>query len=170
MTVKFNIKTTRSLYDIVCHVLQGLAVVAGDGALCRGGTSAHPSTGAAEKLFRAIHPTSPTAFTSWDRFHRLDNSVWKAVQASPAAEEVFDVAAALDSLFGVSEGKTLLRGISALVGESARTTRRAGGTRKVGYLSGVPGHLLCKPEALHSGDPLPDHLEKERRLGLISIV
>ncbi|CAE7316262.1 YIR007W [Symbiodinium sp. CCMP2592] len=124
-----------------------LACVAGDGALCGGGREArHSSSQACEKIFNAVHEVQGHAqastTASWDRFHRIDNAVWRSVMACPATEEVFDLAAAVDSLFGVNEGKTMLRGIGDLLREKPKTTRRAGGTRKVGYLAGVPGNLL----------------------------
>lgn len=125
-----------------------LACVAGDGALCGGGKEAsHSSSQACEKIFNAVHEVQgdqaqASTTASWDRFHRIDNAVWRSVMACPATEEVFDLAAAVDALFGVNEGKTMLRGIGDLLREKPKTTRRAGGTRKVGYLAGVPGNLL----------------------------
>ena len=120
-----------------------LAVVSGDGALCQGGPdSVHSSTKACEKIWEATHPGEEASCTTWDRFHRLDSAVWRAALEVKATEEVFDLAAAMDSLFGMNEGKTLLRGVGALMNQAPRSTRRAGGTRKVGYLSGVPSNLL----------------------------
>ena len=120
-----------------------LAVVSGDGALCQGGPdSVHSSTKACEKIWSATHPSIEASCTTWDRFHRLDSAVWRAVLEVKATEEVFDLAAAMDSLFGMNEGKMLLRGIGALMNQAPRSTRRAGGTRKVAYLSGVPSNLL----------------------------
>ena len=76
-------------------------------------------------------------------FHRLDSAVWKSVLACPAAEEVFDIAAALDSLYGSGEGKLLLRSVGTLFqGEAPHDTMRAGGTREIAYVSKVPGRIL----------------------------
>ena len=121
-----------------------LAVVSGDGNLAKGGNeAAHSSTKTCEKIWQATHPDMNALLTSWDRFHRFDSAVWRACMETPLTEEVFDLAAALDSLFGMCEGKALLRSVGSLLHEAPRTTRRAGGTRKIGYISGVPSHMLA---------------------------
>lgn len=78
-------------------------------------------------------------------FHQIDAAVWRAVLSSSAAEEIFDVAAALDALFGSGEGKLLLRAVAghmAAGGHMAADPMRAGGTRKVAYISRVPANIL----------------------------
>ena len=60
----------------------------------------------------------------------------------PVAKEVFDMAAAIDTLFGVGEGRLMMRGIESLIGQPRPSVANPGGTRKAVYLSGVPGSLL----------------------------
>ena len=74
-----------------------LAVVGADGAGCAGG-GPHPSTGAAEKLWMAVHSSIPSAtvglqalpvqtpapMTDWDLFHRIDNGTSKAIRTRRA--------------------------------------------------------------------------------------
>ncbi|CAK9084428.1 unnamed protein product [Durusdinium trenchii] len=123
-----------------------LCCVTGDGALCQGGRLAqHSSSGACEKIWVEIHPGEVSHCTTWDRFHQVDRAVWKSILKCSAAEEIFDIAAALDSLFGIGEGKLLLRAVGELLPvdqDKPQSTMRAGGTRKVGHLSKVPGNIV----------------------------
>ena len=53
--------------------------------------------------------------TDWGLFHRIDVAMKKAIRASPAALEVFDIGQAMGALFGVGEGRVILRGCAELM-------------------------------------------------------
>jgi hypothetical protein len=122
-----------------------LASVCGDGGLTIGGPShRHHSSSAAEKLWRLVHPEPAPMCTTWDAFHRVDNSVWRAIKSVPLADESFNVAKRMEVLFGMGDGVMVLRGVAAHMG--GQTPARLvcpGGTRKVAYLSKGPGNLLA---------------------------
>ena len=119
------------------------SVVGGDGQVVLGGPAhRHQSSQAAEKLWSQLFPEAETVCTSWDFFHRVDNACMRGIRQVPAAKELFDMAAAVDTLFGVGEGRLMMRGIETLIDQPHRSVANPGGTRKVVYLSGVPGNLL----------------------------
>lgn len=82
------------------------------------------------------------ACTDWDKFHREDAMLGKAVAESGYAQEVFDMAFLLDSLFGHGEGKILFQSVASEIKEVPKDTRGPGGTRKVAGLSAAPGNLV----------------------------
>lgn len=129
------------------------AAVGGDGGLCAGGVDhRHQSSSAAEIFWRLLFP-SPEAplCTTWDPFHRVDNAVWRAVRRVELVLQVFDISKELDYLFGMSEGVAIFRGVAELLGDKGvRKIRAPGGTRKVVYLAGVPGHLIVNFFALYN--------------------
>ena len=47
--------------------------------------------------------------TEWDKFHRIDIALRKAVDNSPLATEVFELCGKMDAMFGGGEGQLLLR-------------------------------------------------------------
>ena len=147
-----------------------LGGVGGDGALCVGGPDArHKSSGAAEKLWNLVHnanvgalpelarplqaalPRRKPTCTSWDPFHRADVAMWRSVRKHPLALGMFDVSREVDYLFGQSEGVLIFRGVAAELGETGCNVRAPGGTRKVVYLSGVPGSLLQNYKIIRGG-------------------
>ena len=120
-----------------------LSIVGGDGAVTEGGPEhRHKSSKAAEKMWLRLHPHAEILSTQWDLFHRADNGAMRAVASVSAVQEIFDVAACMDNLFGIGEGRILLRGVSSHLNEKASTVRGPGGTRKVVFLAGVPGSLI----------------------------
>ena len=89
--------------------------------------------------------------TSWDPFHRVDNCVWRAVRRVEEVLAVFDIAKEIDYLFGMSEGVAIFRGVAKMLDDTGvRKIKAPGGTRKVVYLAGVPGHLLVNFFALYT--------------------
>ena len=140
--------------------------IGGDGALCVGGPDArHKSSGAAEKLWNKVHngpgvagpalacppqAAVPTC-TSWDPFHRADVAMWRSVRKHPLVLSMFDISREVDYLFGQSEGVLIFRGVAAQIGETGCSVRAPGGTRKVVYLSGVPGSLLRNYKIIRGG-------------------
>ena len=139
-----------------------LSCIGGDGGLVMGGPDArHRSSGAAEQAWRTLHPgaggaaaaaaaagssaAAPHAVplcTTWDPFHRVDIAVWRAIRQCEAVLAIFDTAKEIDYLFGMSEGSSILAAVAASEATRARTVKAPGGTRKVVYLSGVPGALV----------------------------
>ena len=70
------------------------------------------STGAAQLFWQALHPNANTEAslpTDWDMFHRLGLVVHNAIESSPCALEMFDVARVLASLFGAGGGRVICR-------------------------------------------------------------
>jgi len=123
-----------------------MASVCGDGGLCEGGPEhRHNSSKAAEILWRTVHGgLSPADLvcTVWDPFHRIDNAAWRAIRKVNLAVRLFDLSKHLDHLFAQSEGVLVYRGAAGHLGIDATSVRAPGGTRKIGYLSGVPSSIL----------------------------
>ncbi len=112
-------------------LLARLALIGGDGAVSASGVP-HPSTGAAERLWESLHPGVPGfIFTEWDAFHKVDNAFDKAFARSKAATELCNVARALNALFGVGDGRLLLRATATSIGAPVRRFPDQGGTRAV---------------------------------------
>ena len=128
-----------------------LASVGSDGACALGGENhQHSSTGASELFWESIHgkgEAPPPA--EWDLFHRIDLAATKAVAQVPAAIEIFDVARALSALFGVGDGRVLLRATADAIGERQRTVPDQGGTRKVVALIHTIDHLCRSYRSFH---------------------
>ena len=137
--------------------------IGGDGALTVGGPNArHNSSGAAEYLWKSIHNTNAPALpraagssaptcTSWDPFHRVDVAMWRSVRKHALVLSIFDMSKEVDHLFGQSEGTLIFRGVASELGETPCNVRAPGGTRKVVYLSGVPGSLLQNYKVIRGG-------------------
>lgn len=128
-----------------------LACVGGDGVLTVGGPDArHSSPGAAELLWREVHPEAEATCTTWDPFHRIDIALWRAIRGHEGVLGIFDLAKDIEHLFGVSEGALIFQAVSAADSSGAPAAsqgrapvlRAPGGTRKAAYVSGVPGSLL----------------------------
>ena len=127
------------------HVLRArLASFGADGGLCLGGKDhRHKSASTAERVWRLVHPdpTSPMC-TTWDPFHRIDIAVWRAIRGHGIVLSIFDTAKEVDWLFGTSEGLVIFRSVARHLGTDPHPIRAPGGTRKVVYLTGVPGSLV----------------------------
>ena len=129
-----------------------LACVGGDGQITVGGPERrHQSSGAAEKIWETLHPSPPMFCCSWDDFHKADLAVARAVTRSSPAQEIFDTAACLDSMFAIGDGKLILRAAAHQADVPAVKMTRAGGTRKIGHLSTVPGNMLQNYRAIVLG-------------------
>ena len=89
--------------------------------------------------------------TEWDKFHREDLALSRAIRGSPMATEVFAVCSLCDQLFGLGDGLALLRA----AGRATQTPLRGGAlpglTRKAAGLSREPGHLLDNFRAYAAG-------------------
>ena len=128
-----------------------LAAVGGDGAACQGGEdSVHGSAGVCEILCEKVHPSLP-ALTDWDLFHRINIAVVKAVDDTPCAAEVFEVALSLASLFGVGDGRVIYRAVADEIGEKCLRVPDQGGSRKVVALAATVGHLVKNLKSFIAG-------------------
>ena len=133
------------------RVLQGrLASVNVDGQMARGGPDhRHTSSAAGEELWTQLHGQDAQLIpVNWDRFHRADIAFWRACRGTPAVVELFDLAKQMEYLFGMGDGTALFRAIGEMLGaqeDGGRAPRRItapGGTRKVAYVTQVPGNML----------------------------
>ena len=61
-------------------------------------------------------PTRLYAATEWDKFHREDLALSRAVGACALAEELFAVCAMMDHWFHLGEGKLILRSAGIATG------------------------------------------------------
>ena len=54
-------------------------------------------------------PQAVHSVTEWDKFHREDIALTRAIATCPLAEELYAVCALMDTLFGLGDGRLLLR-------------------------------------------------------------
>ena len=131
-----------------------LAAIGADGAATKGGENAqHGGTGASEMLWSAVHPTAKAdscPAVEWDLFHRVDLAASKAIEACPAAVEIFDIARVMGALFGTGDGRVMLRATQDLIGQKRLRVPDQGGTRKVVALAHTVDHLLRSMRAFHA--------------------
>jgi hypothetical protein len=149
-----------------------LSLVGGDGAVVSGGPDRkNMGTGAAEILWREVHPTSEAGddeelldhglpvktrirtktaddsrlhfCTEWDKYHREDIGLLRAVKRSPMASELYDLCAILDAMFHMGDGKQLLRAAATSLGVQSRSGSLPAPTRKAVGSGGEPGNLLA---------------------------
>ena len=132
-----------------------VAIIGADGAGCAAGGE-HPSTGAAEKIWRELHPEIPggvapqAPVTDWDLFHRVDNATAHAIADTPCAKAIFDVSRALGALFGVGDGRVIYRSAAEAIGEKRFRVPDQGGSRKVVALASTVEHLLKTGRTFHA--------------------
>ena len=89
-----------------------LAVIGGDGAICRGGPDMrHSSTGAGNLLSQQVYPDLESSHhhVEWEKFHRSEAALRQAIGASEYAKELFALAKALSQQFAFGAGRILLR-------------------------------------------------------------
>ena len=136
-------------------------------------------TAAAELLWKKIHPTSLQGddevladvalpprrrirvkarddkyvhhCTEWDKFHREDIALSRAIKKSPLAEEVYEVSAAISHMFHHGDGRLILESAGHAVGHHRRSSGMPGATRKAVGLGGEPGNLLANFPAYAAG-------------------
>ena len=76
--------------------------------------------------------------SEWDKYYRWDRAVKRAVEATPLAEELYEIAAVLDSMFGCNAGKDIFKVASD---DAARSLHVPGETRKYASLTKEPGNI-----------------------------
>ena len=132
-----------------------MAIIGADGAACAAGGE-HPTTGAAEKIWRTVHPEVDPMFppqapvTDWDLFHRVDNAMGLAIGDTPCAQAIFDVTRALGALFGCGDGRVIYRSAAAAIKEKCLRVPDQGGSRKVVALSHTVEHLIKTQRPFHA--------------------
>ena len=165
----------RDPWSLDRHALRRrLAVLAADGAGVQGGEDArHSSTGAGEKLWHLVFPDSPQQAigAEWDAFHRLDIATRRAIAKIPAAVEVFDITKVMSTLFGIGDGRAVLRGVAAAMALPSRRVADTGGTRKVVALSQSVANLLQNFDAyvagMHARRGLVQARKSSQRMGAL---
>ena len=160
---------------------RSLCIIGGDGAVVTGGVAREkPGTQAAEILWLRTHPVAGRLprngqdwrsdrhhlhrCTEWDKFHREDLSVNRAVSHSHMAWEVFDVCKELDILFSYGDGRLLLQTAAQFVGAVPRRANTRGQVRKTGALAQQPEVLLRNLKAYSAGLHLRLSLLEERMM------
>ena len=167
----------------------GLSMVGGDGAVVRGGEGRKlPGTSAAELTWTIVHPElanvdddAPLAAlddrmkvrlqdpgrlwysTEWDKLHREDKRITRAIAACPAASNLFEVGRLMDTFFGFGDGRLLLRTAASMVDTAIRSGALPGITRKGVTLTREPGHLLDNLPAYAVAMPGKAALKREHR-------
>ena len=106
-------------------------------------------------IWHEVHPVAAEPdvvnCTSWDEFHRVDRGGMRTVRRVAAAQEVFDLSTEVQRLFGSGEGRLLLRGVSAHIGEKTKEAIAPGGTRKFASLCGVAGTIIDNYKSYTAG-------------------
>ena len=80
--------------------------------------------------------------TEWDKFHREDIALTRAIAANSLAEEMYAICGMMDTMFGLGDGRLLLRAAAAATQSSVRSGRLPGMTRKAVQLCSEPGSLV----------------------------
>ena len=101
------------------------------------------------------------AVTEWDKFHRQDIAMTRAIVKCPLAEEMYATCALMDHMFGLGDGRLLLKAAAVATGVDPRSGRLPGMTRKAVQLCSEPGHLLHNFRAYAAGMHLREAWRKE---------
>ena len=157
-----------------------LSLIGGDGAAVRGGADRKmPGTRCAEHMWAHLHPPhegdEDEMFvgdidvamgrridrcladgalhfcTEWDKFHREDIALHRAIRRSAQAEEMYAVTAAMDHMFHMGDGRLLLKSAANAVGIQSRSGWMPSLTRKAVGLASEPGNLLANFAAYAAG-------------------
>ena len=89
-----------------------LAVIGGDGAICRGGPDMrHASTAAGNLLSQQVYPDleANQHHVEWEKYHRSEAALRQAISSSEYAKELFALAKGISQKFGFGAGRILLR-------------------------------------------------------------
>ena len=173
-------ETVASVSQVLCEhpgrygkrTLQSrLAGVGSDGAGTLGGEDAlHKSTGACELLWKSLHPNHAPGDNmpvDWELFHRVSLVFEKTIKDIPCAGEIFEVSQSLGALFGVGDGRVILRGAADQIGARRSRVPDQGGSRKVIALANTIEHLLNNQKtfhaAMHARIALSESLKQEGR-------
>ena len=83
-------------------------------------------------------------------FHRVSLVFDKTIADIPGACEIFEVSQSLGALFGVGDGRVILRGAADQIGERRSRVPDQGGSRKVIALANTIEHLLNNQKTFHA--------------------
>ena len=145
-----------------------LSCIGGDGAIIKGGPDRKKTgTGAGEKNWFSLFPRIAGddaalidlnddeksrrwmqdrdhlhACTEWDKFHREDIALTRALVKCAMAEELYAVCAMMDHMFSLGDGKLLMRAASTALGSDFKSASLPGLTRKAVTLEAEPGNFL----------------------------
>ena len=86
----------------------------------------------------------------WELFHRVSLVFDKTIADIPCACEIFEVSQSLGALFGVGDGRVILRGAADQIGARRSRVPDQGGTRKVIALANTIEHLLNNQKTFHA--------------------
>ena len=86
----------------------------------------------------------------WELFHRVSLAFEKTIADIPCACEIFEVSQSLGALFGVGDGRVILRGAADQIGEKRSRVPDQGGSRKVIALANTIEHLLNNQKTFHA--------------------
>lgn len=101
------------------------------------------------------------SITEWDKFHREDVALARAIGSSNLAQERYAVCSLMDHSFGLGDGRLLLMAAADRAGSRIRNGRMPGMTRKAAQLCSEPGHLLTNFRAYAAGMHLREAWRKE---------
>ena len=72
-------------------------------------------------------PTKLFTATEWDKYHREDIALRRAIEKSALAQEMFDICLRMDHLFGLGDGRSLLRSSAEAAHVRTKSTQMPGG-------------------------------------------
>ena len=87
------------------------------------------------------------ASTEWDKFHRQDIVLVRAISSSAPATELYTVCKMMDHMFGLGDGRLLVQNAAQAVDTKLQRGCLPGMTRKAVGLCAEPGHLLTNFKA-----------------------
>ena len=113
------------------------------------------------RQFTRLQRQNSCPAVEWDLFRRVDSAASMAMEACPAAVEIFDIARVMGALFGTGDGSVMLR-----------AAHDQGGTHKVVALAQTVDHLLLNMRAFHArGAQTKQHLIRVgRRISNLNFV
>ena len=86
----------------------------------------------------------------WELFHRVSLVFDKTIADIPCACEIFEVSKSLGALFGVGDGRVILRGAADQIGEKRSRVPNQWGSRKVSALANTIEHPLNNQKTFHA--------------------
>ncbi len=97
----------------------------------------------------------------WDKFHRQDIAMTRAITQCPLADEMYHVCGLMDHMFGMGDGRQLIQTAAIATDVHLRSGRLPGMTRKAVQLCSEPGHLLHNFKAYAAGIHLKEAWRKD---------
>ena len=86
----------------------------------------------------------------WELFHCASLVFDKTIADIPCPCEIFEVSQSLGALFGVGDGRVILRGAADQIGARRSRVPDQGGSRKVIALANTIEHLLTNQKTFHA--------------------